>query len=226
MKNKQPFSGRTIVILSLLMSLLQVCKVEAQDTLTELKPQKEQRYLFQYPKVSSAIFDLVYLNMPFRDTYLDGASLNMGLGFESNFAAMLALDFAGSRNVTLDSQVPVITPGYNYYGIGLQLEYLYKPEQLIYFSVPLKTSLAIAEYVDRYDQSDYYYSNGRTIADDVFFMAEIGANAYVNLFKFLALGGGVRYHWAYGVSRIGSDDDFRDVSWNVGIRCRLTNLDK
>jgi len=169
---------------------------------------------------SFGFLDIGYAQTTLQGRTLPGFELGLGIVFNDWFTTGLYIHYIGSSHLTMQRPLPVevVNPRYSYYFAGVNNGIILFPRSTFNVTIPLRTGMGIVTLTDRYFQGEN--TNAR-IDQDYFFLFEPGVQVHVNLFEQLAIGGGATYRIAAGVGNAGSNADFNQVVYSLGLRFRF-----
>ena len=170
-------------------------------------------------KTTQMIFDGGYTEGKIMNETFHGGTMSFGVVINDFWYTVLSFDFMYSRDVMLDSTIPVVNPRYAYSGYFLNNEFIIGSKSAITLTLPVRVGVGYANYYDKY--SDSNTNQRKSIADDVFFDAEAGCSVYINFLKNVSLGGTAKYRYTYDAERIGTDADFTQFAYDVKLRFRF-----
>ena len=162
------------------------------------------------------IFDGGYITGDIKNTTTQGGTFSFGVVINDFWYAGLNFDFFNSRSIRVDS-FPVVNPRYSYSSYTINNEFIIGGNYFITASLPVQFGVGYANYYDKYSDNN----QRKSIADDVFFVAEGGATVYINFLKNVSLGGGVKYRWVTDVQQVGENEDFNNYSFEAKVRFRF-----
>lgn len=176
--------------------------------------------LFKHLHATQFIMDGGYITGEVKDAQMQGGTMSFGVAINNIWNVGLSFDFMNSRNIQIPTTIPVVTPRYNYTCFMINNEILIGSNSIITAAIPLRVGIGYSNYYDKYSDNNQH----KTIADDVFFVAEAGADVYFNFFRGVSLGGGIKYRWATDVQAIGTNQDYNNYAVEGKIRFRIFNL--
>lgn len=188
--------------------------------------------LFKNLKYSYFLAEAGYINLPIKNITTHGFGLSMNGVFNNHFVTGFSLDAVNTKQLSLPTSIPVISPQYSYMLIAWNNEYLFSPHKLFNASFQLKTGMGKVTYADK-SKMEYYYSYDpntniytqtpypKVISDDGFFVLEPGINLFVNLTPCISIGGGGHYRFSWGVDKAGTNMDFTNYSLTAMLRFKL-----
>lgn len=140
------------------------------------------------------------------------------------------MDVQETRHYRLNIPDVVEKPDYSFTTFAWGNEINIFPMRAVNFAIPLRAGLGVASYNDRAYVHGYY--NGQTYVEEpknitrgAYFMAETGLNAYVNLFKFMSIGGGATYRYVAGDHATGNSESLSGMMVRGTVRFRITDME-
>lgn len=176
--------------------------------------------LFKNLHATQFIMDGGYITGEVKGKQMQGFTTSYGVAFNNFWNLGLSFDFMNSRSIQIYSPVPVVNPRYNYSCFMINNEFLVGSKSIVTAAFPLRFGVAYSNYFDKYSDNNQH----KTIADDVFFVAEVGADVYFNFFKAVSLGGGIKYRWATDVQSIGTNADYNNYAVEAKLRFRFFDM--
>jgi hypothetical protein len=157
-----------------------------------LQAQDTTQYLFKRAKYSYMQYSMGYSPIYFKD-------MNPAHGFSAclfgvvfNDKISIGFDIVGASSpqnpISVISESRVLA----YVQTGLNVEALIRSKKVINFSVPTRLAFGGITYDEIQLNGTYIFHN-----QAAFFVAEPGAMVWINLFKYLSLGGGAGYRMTF-----------------------------
>ncbi len=203
---------KTILTICLSLSLLQCAQAQTSDGASQHKT------IFKDLNAAYGIVDVTYSQPSINSTALPGMGILFGAVLNDFWVAGLHIDFSSTSKLSMGNPpVEVVNPRYNYLFAGLHNEFLIAPESVVSLSFPIKIGMGNVTYTDRY----YEGISSARLDQETFFVAEPGVKMNVNLWKHVGFTAGAGYRITAGVDRAGSESDFNQAVYHVGLRCKF-----
>ncbi|HEU4719212.1 MAG TPA: hypothetical protein VFU15_15315 [Bacteroidia bacterium] len=184
-------------------------------------------HLFKNIHCDYGMLDAGYLQGFIHGTMTRGFSWNVNGVMNKNWSTGLWMDLQESRHITPSLPELAVKPDYVFGAFGWNNELLLMPNRVVNFSFPLHVGMGIASYNDRsvytavYPAQYGYYAQPKSIGKGYYFVAEPGANMFVNLYKNVSLAIGASYRFVSGYSSIGGSADLSGLNMRATFRVRL-----
>lgn len=204
----------------LFCALVSFSYVSGQEATESNEPLNQSLFKKKINEPTFGYLDLGYAQTTLQGRTLPGFDMELGFVFNDWFTTGVFMHYTGSSHLTMNRplSVDVVNPRYNYYFTGINTGIILFPRSTFNITIPLRTGMGIVTLTDRYFQGEN--TNAR-IDQDYFFAFEPGIRVHVNLFEQLAIGGGASYRIAAGVDNAGSNADFQQAVFSVGLRFRF-----
>ena len=192
--------------------------LQAQNLfLTERQP-KTAGFHYSYLQL-----DINYLHYPIKNVNTNGLSIIGAVVFGDRLATGLSIDVTDSR------QIPFIKAGVNvpnvfeYSQVSWYNEVFFHPNSRIDVSLPVKLGLghATVKLPEKFTFGETLFSSKNVMADDFFFVSELGVNVSVHLIRTLDFNIGGSYRVTSGADGFVVNDDFLNYSIHAGLRFRI-----
>lgn len=174
-------------------------------------------------KYSYLQLDVNYLHYPIKNTNTNGFSVIGAAVFGDRLGTGLSLDVTDSRNMSFAQKGVEISNIFEYSQFSFYNEVFFHPDSRIDISLPLKLGVGHATFStpDNFNFGETLFSSKDKIADDYFFVSELGVNASIHLLRSLDFNIGGSYRLTSGANSIAIDDDFFNYSIHAGLRFRI-----
>ena len=187
------------------------------------KPKYESQTIFNTNKGLGGFigFNTKFTQVNGAPTLFSGAEIDLVIGhaFNFGFEGYGMVQPVKSNNVNTNGNPTYLNMGYG----GVHLEPVLWSDKLVHLTLPLHLGMGgIAETKHSY-LSDYYYDNDFTDDDllhtDFFMVAEPGAMAELNVFRFMRIGAGISYRFVNGVDLANQNNaDIGGLAGNFSLR--------
>lgn len=209
---------KKLIVISAVLLFMMVTPGTAQQLMQE---NKQKASILNDAVVTDVIFDLNFINTPFYGQDVYGASFNFGVTLNDRLTTGIAMDFAGSSRIRMETPINVVNPQFNYVFFGVHNEFLINPKHIVNFSIPVQFGIASLTYNDRYLQNEFHDA---TVLSDLYLAMNAGVNLYVNITRGMSLGAGARYRFVDSGGIFGSQAQLNGLQYSVNIRFSMASL--
>ena len=168
--------------------------------------------------------DINYLNYPIKNVQTNGLSFNGAAVFGDRLATGLSIDITDTRKFPFMKDNKNEPNVFEYSQLSFYNEVFFHPNSRIDVSLPLKLGLghATVNPVNQFQFGETLFSSKNVLADDYFFVSELGLNLSVHIIRTLDFNIGGSYRLTSGANGIFANDDFLNYSLHAGLRFRLS----
>jgi hypothetical protein len=212
-------TSRKFILLTLSIFFVIAINSNAQDIEKNSSPQYKS-LLNRGANPAFVTFDLGFVQTQLHGRNLYGGNMQLNIALNDLFYTGIYTQISGTSNIVWPTELPVetINPVYNHFFFGINNGLLFFPKSTITIGLPIRFGLGGVSIIERYNT--FAEARGQ-IAQDYFFAVEPGFDAYLNLFKHLSIGTGFSYRFTSGVNRAGTNRDFNQLFWHLGVRIRI-----
>jgi hypothetical protein len=185
-----------------------------------LPDEESKKHSFKYTYLQ---LDINYLNYPIKNVQTNGLSFNGAAVFGDRLATGLSIDITDTRKFPF-MKGSISEPNvFEYSQVSFYNEVFFHPNSRIDVSLPVKLGLghATVNPVNQFQFGETLFSSKNVLADDYFFVSELGINLSVHLIRTLDFNVGGSYRLTAGANGIFANDDFMNYSIHAGLRFRL-----